>query len=142
MQHELSPLASRNAVNFGWPFFEGTAEVRSGAPTPLVAPSFTYALGTGAFSGSAIRGGVYYDSRDPFERSRIASLEDRILFADASGSILTVNLDFAPSSFENRTLDFVPDAGTINSVLAMAESFRRILFILDADGEVFRVDPA
>lgn len=29
-QHELSPLTSRSSVNFGWPFFEGTAAVRSG----------------------------------------------------------------------------------------------------------------
>lgn len=141
-QHELSPLISRNAVNFGWPFFEGTAAVGAGAPTSLVVPSFTYARGTGVFGGSAIRGGVYYDSRDPFERSRINSLEDRLVFADANGSIFTINLDFAPTSFENRTVDFAPNAGALNSIVAMAEEFGRILFILDADGEVFRVDPA
>lgn len=142
VQHELSRLTSRNLVNFGWPFFEGTAAIRPDAPSALVAPSFTYARGSGVFEGSAIRGGVYYDSRDPFERSRIASLEDRVLFADASGAIFTVNLAFASASFENRTRDFAPDAGTLNSVVAMAEEFDRILFILDANGEVFRVDPA
>ncbi len=141
-QHELSPLTSRSSVNFGWPFSEGTTAIRSGAPTPLVAPSFTYSRGTDVFSGSAIRGGVYYDSQDPFERSRIASLEDRVVFADANGSIFTVNLDFASTSFENRTLDFAPNAGALNNIVAMAEEFDRILFILDADGEVFRVDPA
>jgi len=141
-EHELSPLISRNAVNFGWPFFEGKTQIRQGAPASLVAPSFTYPLGTGALRGSAIRGGVYYDSQNPFEQSRIPSLADRVVFADANGSIFTIGLDFNQSSFENRTLDFAPNAGTLNSVVGMAEEFNRILFILDADGEVFRVDPA
>lgn len=141
VQHELSPLTSRNPVNFGWPFFEGTAAVRSGAPSPLVAPSFTYALGTGVFNGSAIRGGVYYDSAFPNEQTRIDSLVNRIIFADANGSIFTIEPNFAPTSFENRTLDFAPDVGALNSVIGIAEEFGRIMFILDADGEVFRVDP-
>lgn len=141
-EHELSPLISRDPANFGWPFFEGTVEVQAGASTTLVPPSFVYPLGTGSFRGTAIRGGVYYDSTDPFENSRISSFSDRVLFADADGSIFTVGLDFDQASFENRTLDFVPAAGTIDSIVKVTENFARVLYILDADGEVFRVDPS
>lgn len=141
-EHELSPLLSRDLANFGWPFFEGTVEVQAGASTTLVPPSFVYPLGTGILRGSAIRGGVYYNSSNPFETSRISSLNDRTLFADADGSIFTVGLDFDPASFENRTLDFAPASGRIDSVVKVAENFARVLYILDADGEVFRADPS
>jgi hypothetical protein len=141
-EHELSALVSRDPVNYGWPFFEGSAALMSGGPSPLVAPSFTYPFGTGPLSGRAIRGGLYYDASDPFESSRIASLQDRLVFGDTNGSIFTVGLGFGRTTFENRTRDFVPDAGELGSVVAMAETFDRVLFILDADGELFRVDPA
>lgn len=142
VEHELSPLVSRDLVNFGWPFFEGRVEIQAGAPTTLVPPSFVYAVGDGNLSGTAIRGGVYYDSTDRFENSRISSLNDRILFADKDGSIFTVGLDFDPASFENRTLDFLPDAGSLDSIVKVAENFQRVLYILDTDGEVFRADPS
>ncbi len=142
VEHELSPLISRDLANFGWPFFEGTVEVQAGASTTLVPPSFVYPLGAGNLSGTAIRGGVYYDSTNPFENSRISSLSDRVLFADDDGSIFTVGLDFDPVSFENRTLDFSPDAGTLDSIVKVTENFQRVLYILDADGEVFRIDPS
>lgn len=142
VEHELSALVSQTPVNFGWPFFEGSIELESGAPGGTVMPSFTYPFGHGILEGTGISGAVYYDSTDAFERSRIASLENRITFSDLSGSIFTVDLHFSPQSFENRTLDFTPDAGSIDSVLSMTEVFDRVLYILDSDGEVFRVDPA
>lgn len=147
-EQELSPLVSRDLANFGWPFFEGNVEVQAGAPATLVGPSFVYPFGTGDFSGTAIRGGLYYDATDPYEISPIDSLNDRVLFADTNGSIFTVGLDLDHPSYldqaslENRTLDFVPDIGAIDSVVALTKNFSQVLYILDADGEVFRVDPS
>ena len=100
----------------------------------------TYNFGSERFEGVKITGGLYYEEF-AFERSRIDSLRDRVLFADANGSIFTIGLDFDPSTFEDRTQDFIPVSGEIGRIVAMAEDFDRVLLILDEDGELFRVDP-
>mgnify|MGYP001399839656 FL=1 len=140
VEHELSQLVSRTPVNLGWPFFEGDTRVRGGGPNDPVAPSVTYNFGSERFEGVKITGGLYYEEF-AFERSRIDSLRDRVLFADANGSIFTIGLDFDPSTFEDRTQDFIPVSGEIGRIVAMAEDFDRVLLILDEDGELFRVDP-
>lgn len=138
--HELNRVSSRNPVNFGWPFFEGGTAIASGAPASLTAPVFTLPFGEGPLRGTLIRGGVWFDSSDPFQRSSVKSLQDGIVFGDANGSIFTVNLDFEPNSLENRSQDFIPNTGTIDSIVGMAEDGARVLYILDADGEVFVVE--
>ena len=44
------------------------------------------------------------------------------------------------SSIERRTVDFAPDAGTIGEPVAVVSDTAGRLYILDADGEIFRVD--
>ena len=46
------------------------------------------------------------------------------------------------ASIELRTLDFAPDTGAIDRVVEIAADAAGVLYILDADGEIFRVDPA
>ena len=141
-QHELTQLPSADERNFGWPYFEGNTQVRSGAPQNVVAPEFVYAVGNGRLSGQGIRGGVIYDSSVWNHSAQVPSIDDRVVFGDVDGSILTVPLTLDPAKMENRTQDFLPDVGSIDSVVAIAKTFEGVLFILDADGEVFRVDPA
>jgi hypothetical protein len=132
--HEINPVFGSAMSNFGWPFFEGTLQLQAGAPTGLVAPLFTYPFGTGPLSGSGpTTGDLYFGS--------IVSLQDRIVFADGA-KILTLGVNPAASSLENRSADFVPNVGGIDQVVKVMVDASNVLYILDADGELFRVDPA
>jgi hypothetical protein len=82
-----------------------------------------------------------------------ASLQQKYLFADStSGAILTVPADSLSAgqpvpadSYENRTLDFKPDAGSLAHPILIFQagsnggSMVPMIYILDRDGDLFAV---
>ena len=135
VSHELSDIDGTWPVNFGWPFLEGATRLMQGGPASPVAPSFAYGFGDGALEGSGIVGGALY-------QGVIASLRNRLVFGDVDGKIWSLPADFTASAFENRTADFTPDTGQIDEVVKIIVDDAGVLYILDADGELFRVDQA
>ncbi|TPG39759.1 hypothetical protein EAH79_13760 [Sphingomonas koreensis] len=126
--------------NFGWPFKEGTQVVRDGVPAGVVDPIAQYPHGTSALTGQAIVGGATGPSA-------VASLRDQYVFADGDGAIFAVDassiqqgMTLPSSKFERRDEDFVPDRGAIDHAVAVTPGPAGTLYIVDADGDIFRVD--
>ncbi|MFN2099104.1 hypothetical protein [Altererythrobacter sp. MF3-039] len=127
-------------IDFGWPFYEGYAEVASSPPPLLNGPTLTYRRGDARREGLGIVGGRLYSGA-------IASIADHYVFGDVNGTIWSIpwsvfNDGFRhdASDLEIRTLDFAPDVGKIDSPIAFEMTPENVLYILDSDGEVFRVD--
>ena len=96
---------------------------------------------TDGFNGIAgLVGGAIYNRGSP-------QLFDKLIFGDLNGKIFAfpsekLNDGFLHNSseVENRTADFTPDVGTIESVRGIVVDEDGFMYILDADGELFRVD--
>lgn len=138
--HEINFVQAgiSQGVNFGWPFVEGGVTVRSGGPSNLFAPDFTYRFGTGPLAGQGTRGGVSLATGSVIP----ASLANRFLVGDENGSIFAFGLAGSVPALENRSRDLTPDVGTIDSVVDIMRDASGRVFILDADGELFRLDIA
>ena len=124
--------AGSAGLNYGWPFKEGTRIVRGTPPAGVTDPVVEYLRGTGFRLGQAVVGG--------------AVLRDQYVFADRSGAIFAVNLSAIQAgsvvpiaTIERRDADFAPDTGTIGTPVAVVAGVGGMLYILDSDGEVFRV---
>ncbi len=142
LQQELNrfqPLAA--PLDFVWPTFEGvkpTGSVTSGSGQ---FPVLAYDYGTGAAQGTGIVGGIDYPGS-------IVGIRGHYVFGDKRGAIFSIpaarlleNGLREAGEIERRSLDFTPDAGTIDSPVDFVIA-KGTLFILDADGEVFRVEQA
>lgn len=142
LEHELTsfPPAAR-PLDFGWPGREGTQGIGANPPAAVNGPRVVYGFGNGPDQGTGIIfGGLY--------RGPIADLDNRFVFGDRSGTFWSVTFaDLASGSLlglpqlDRRTEDFVPNAGRIESPVAFAIDDQNRMFILDADGELFRIDP-
>lgn len=129
-------------LNFGWRFLEGTEPFSGTAPAGLTAPVTQYLAGTGPRQGRSVIGGYVY-------RGPVASLAGAYVFGDfVSGNIWTVPAaslvagSLYPSSrYERRNLDFTPNAGAINQLASFGEDAAGNLYLVDLDGDIFRVDP-
>jgi hypothetical protein len=129
-------------LDFGWPGREGTQGIGANPPAAVNGPTVAYGFGTGADQGTGIVfGGLY--------RGPIADLDNRYVFGDRSGTFWSVRFSdpvggflLRPQQMDRRTEDFVPDAGQIESPVGFMVDDRERLFILDSDGELFRVDAA
>lgn len=129
-------------LDFGWPGREGTEARQASAPAAINGPSIVYPRGDGFREGSGIVGGTPYDGP-------IKQLDGKLIFADISGKIFATPSSFLSDGFlhreneiEQRTADFQPDVGAIDRPIAVLTDDAGVLYILDADGELFRVDPA
>ena len=131
-----------SGVNFGWPYFEGTEEVNAGgaALANKITPSLTVPLGSELRQSRGIVGGVAYTGA-------IAGIKNHYVFADADGRIwsiplanLSASTTLDASALEVRDEDFKPDVGTIDHPVGMALDANGTLYILDSDGELYRVD--
>ncbi len=127
--------------NFGWPFKEGTSTVRGTPPTDVIDPVIEYPRGTGTRAGLAIVGGA-------IGSDVIQSLRNQYVFADRGGAIFSVPASsiqpgrtLASTALERRDADFTPDAGAIDRPVAITGSLTGTIYILDDDGDIFRVDP-
>lgn len=138
---ELNLIASNATVgNFGWPFKEGTRTVAGNGLAGLIDPVLEYFRSGGLRTGQAIVGGTV----GPVA---IASLRNQYVFADGSGAILAMDSVLisagttrSSNAVERRDADFAPDLGTIDRPVAITSRPGEAIFIVDADGEVFRVD--
>ena len=142
LMDEINEVSTSSDRNFGWPFFEGTMPARSGGPDlgNQPPPRAVIARGNDRQESRGLTGLAEYTGP-------ITSLFDQLVFGDRSGaifsfplSLLSGSLPVTASAIERRTEDFVPDVGQIDSPVAFLASPRGVLYILDGDGEIFRVE--
>jgi hypothetical protein len=129
-------------LNFGWRFLEGTLPFSGTAPAGLTPPVIEYSHGSGPRQGRSVIGGYVY-------RGPVDSLRGSYIFADfMTGNIWSIpaasiaaGTTLTSSSFELRTEDFSPAPGNreINQIVSFGEDAAGNLFIVDFDGEIFRV---
>ncbi|MCP3730785.1 PQQ-dependent sugar dehydrogenase [Sphingomonas sp. MG17] len=128
-------------LNFGWRFMEGSQPFSGTAPAGLTGPVTEYPAGTGPRQGRSVIGGYVY-------RGPVTSLIGSYVFGDfVSGNIWTVPAAslvagslYPSSNYERRNIDFTPDAGTINQLASFGEDAAGNLYLVDLDGEIFRVN--
>ena len=129
-------------LDFGWPGREGTQGIGDDPPAAVNGPTIVYGVGDGVDDGTGVLiGGLY--------QGEATELKNSFIFGDTSGAIwsvpfedLTSGFRLGPQEMDRRTEDFVPDVGAIESPVAFVIDDVDRMFILDADGELFRVDAA
>ncbi len=134
---------SDGGANLGWPFLEGTRPFRGTAPAGLVPPVTEYEHGSGERQGRSVTGGVVY-------RGPVEALRGQYVFGDfISGNLWSLPLaelvsgQTVPSSrFTLRNAAFAPNAGTIGNIASFGTDQAGNLYIVDIDGEIFRIEPA
>ncbi|MEJ2459504.1 MAG: PQQ-dependent sugar dehydrogenase [Novosphingobium sp.] len=138
---ELSIANPTTGLNYGWPYFEGTKEVNAGgsALSGLVVPALALPLGDQFRQSRGIVGGAAYTGSIP-------GIANQYVFADKGGRIWSMPLSkfvigdaLNTDALEVRDEDFKPDAGVIDQPVGMALDANGTLYILDGDGELFRV---
>lgn len=133
----------QGGLNFGWARLEGTMTFNGAPPAGATPPVAQYSHGSGPLQGNSVTGGYVY-------RGPVESLQGLYIFADfVRGnlwSIPTASLvqgqTFASSGFTQRNADFAPNAGAIGNVASFGEDQSKNLYIVDFDGEIFRIEPA
>lgn len=136
---DFAPASSTGGENYGWRLREGFIETPSGPvggpkPPGNVDPIYDYTRGSGQFQGRSVTGGYVY-------RGPIVDLQGKYFFGDYINqkvwSITRSGTTFTDLS--DWTVKFVPDVGTIDSVASFGEDAVGNLYIIDFDGEIFRV---
>jgi glucose/arabinose dehydrogenase/uncharacterized protein (DUF2141 family) len=116
----------QGGANYGWPIVEGP-----GSNPGLVAPIHAYDHSV----GQAVIGGYVY-------RGQSEGLQGQYFFADEqAGKVFTLHFNGSNWDATERTSQIHTDAGTINNPTSFAEDARGNLYIVDYDGEVFRLTP-
>jgi glucose/arabinose dehydrogenase len=129
-------------ANFGWRVLEGTAAYNGTPTASMVPPVAEYSHGSGPREGNSVTGGYVY--RGPIEAFR-----GHYFFADFISSNIwsipvarvAVGTTIPSSQFTLRRTQFTPNAGTINNISSFGLDMAGNLYIVDYDGEVFRVEP-
>jgi hypothetical protein len=122
---------------------EGTRQFKGAGQPSFVPPVAEYPHGSGPLEGRTVTGGYVY-------RGPVESLQGLYFFADfISSNIWSLPLSelvpgsTAPNSrFTNRRADFTPNAGAIGSITSFGVDQAGNLYIVDFDGEIFRVERA
>jgi Ca2+-binding RTX toxin-like protein len=115
-------------ANYGWSVFEGPPS--SGSP-PTVAPIHSYDHTV----GQSITGGYVY-------RGEAEALQGQYFFADfVQGKVFTLRFNGTAWVAAERTSQIVPDFGTVGNVSSFGEDARGNLYLVDFDGDVFRLTP-
>jgi glucose/arabinose dehydrogenase len=128
-------------ANLGWHYLEGTHNFTGTAPAGLVVPKLQYTHGGGPLQGASVIGGRVY-------HGPISSLEGVYFFGDyVSQHVWTVpyaRLRAGPlldgAGYEPRDADLTPDIGTIDMPVAFNVDRAGRFYIIDLDGEIFRLD--
>ena len=121
-------------ANYGWVLFEGPDRINPGTPTggSETEPIFSYNHNGGDRS---ITGGYVY--RGPSE-----GLQGQYFFADfVIGEVFTLRFDGSNWVATERTDQITPNAGTIGNPSSFGEDALGNLYLVDFDGEVFRLTP-
>lgn len=133
--------ATDGGANFGWNILEGTANF-TGTPQPgLIPPVAEYSHGTGPREGNSVTGGYVY-------RGPVEGLRGQYVFGDfVRGNLwsfpisrITLGTTLASSQFTLRNADFTPNLGAINNVASFGVDQAGNLYIVDYDGEIFRIE--
>ncbi|HYD66535.1 PQQ-dependent sugar dehydrogenase [Azospirillum sp.] len=120
-------------ANYGWPAFEGTEAYQNVTPTigTLTPPIYTY----GHDVGRSITGGYVY--RGPAEE-----MQGQYVFGDfISGRIWSLQSSGGTWSATERTAQIQTNAGRINQIASFGEDARGNLYVVDFDGDIFRLTP-
>ncbi len=135
---DFQPAASLGGENYGWRLREGTQPTPTvGGDRPLgnVDPIHEYPHPPGQCSGSVTGGYVY--------RGPIAAFQGLYFFSDFCRSFIhSLRFDGTnPPDLTDwtGTPEFTPDVGSIDSVASFGEDGAGNLYVVDHDGEVFRV---
>ena len=123
-----------NGANFGWPRFEGPDPLIPGSlgPGTLTAPIHIYNHGGSSLS---VTGGYVY-------RGESEGLQGNYFFADfISGQLFTLRFNGSAWVATDRTAQLAPDAGTLGNPSSFGEDGRGNLYVVDFDGDVFRLTP-
>jgi Glucose / Sorbosone dehydrogenase len=158
---DVQPSGSAGGTNYGWRLREGLVpEPVSGIggpkPPGAIDPIFNYPhpgvdcgpdLGP-AFAGYAVVGGYVYRGPDP-------SLQGRYFFADyitahlwsfvwdGTAPPLANGTNFTGLTDHSTDPAWAPDVGTLNFVLSFGEDAAGRVYVMDIDGDVFRLpEPA
>lgn len=128
-------------ANFGWRFLEGTQPFTGTPVAGLVPPVAEYAHGAGPRQGNSVTGGYVY--RGPVER-----FQGHYFFGDfTNGNIwslpirqVALGTTLSSNSFVLRRSDFTPNVSAINNIASFGVDQAGNLYIVDFDGEIFRVE--
>jgi len=122
--------------NYGWNRFEGFNPYRPvSTPESLTSPVYAYDHSY----GRSITGGYVYRGPAP-------DLQGEYIFGDfGTGKIASFNVSALPGGIASgevtqRTAQFRPNTGTINNISSFGEDSAGNLYIVDYDGEIFRVN--
>ncbi len=134
---DYQPATSSGGENYGWKVREGsiaTPTCGSAGPPPPgnVDPIYDYAHGTGSNQGNSVTGGYVY-------RGPGAEIQGKYFFADFVNSRIWSFEAVTGAGFTDWTTPFVPDAGSIDLPVSFGEDGAGYLYIVDLDGEIFRV---
>lgn len=127
-------------ANYGWDVVEGTLGTSQAGFIPPVAE---YGHGSGPTQGNSITGGRVY-------RGPVEALRGQYVFGDfISGNLWSFPIAQAAigqtlqgAQFTQRNADFVPNTGTIDNPACFGVDQAGNMYIVDLDGEIFRIEPA
>ena len=128
-------------ANFGWRIFEGT-QIFAGPSLPgLTPPVAEYGHGSGPRQGNSITGGYVY-------RGPVEALRGQYIFGDfITGNLwsfplsrISLGATLASSEFTLRNASFAPTQGTIDNIASFGVDQQGNLYIVDFDGEIFRIE--
>lgn len=128
-------------ANFGWRVREGTRPFQGTTTETLVDPVLEYLHGSGPRQGRSVTGGHVY-------RGPVEALSGHYFFADfVTGNIwslplskLSVGSTVPSDQFIIRTTSFAPDHGAIVNPASFGLDAAGNLYIVDFDGEIFRLE--
>lgn len=134
---DFLPAGNAGGQNLGWRLREGTIAtpgVGGAAPAGHVEPIYDYPHGLGAFQGNSVTGGSVY-------RGPIMSLRGKYFFADyVSRQIWSFERNGTGiANLTDWTSQLRPATGSIGGVSAFGEDAVGNLYLIDLDGEVYRV---
>jgi glucose/arabinose dehydrogenase len=132
-QWEEIDIGQRGA-NYGWNNREGPVAFPGGDPLtggPAVDPIYTY----NHTVGQSITGGYVY-------RGEGEALQGQYFFADfVQGKVFTLRFDGSTWVATDRTTQITTDFGAVNNPSSFGEDARGNLYLVDFDGDVFRLTP-
>jgi glucose/arabinose dehydrogenase len=125
----------QKGANYGWNAFEGPDPFPGGDPVnnagPLVSPIYSYDHTV----GHSITGGYVY-------RGEGEALQGQYFFADfIQAKVFTLRFDGSAWVATDRTAQITTDFGAINDPSSFGEDARGNLYLVDFDGDVFKLTP-
>ena len=124
----------RRGANYGWNVFEGNEPFAS---SPLGPGTLTFPIHVYDHSfGNAITGGYVYRGAES------GGLQGDYFFTDSgSGRVFTLHFNGSAWVATERTAEIAENVGAINSPVSFGEDGNGNLYIVDLDGDVFRLTP-